>query len=397
MEMTEKISRTYQVEEGRLPWLAGQLARLAKRAAKLGVSPPGYTLGEPYEGKEGVRYIPVTLSGEAPKYAGWTFAATLERLEGGEVLVRSFSEEPLPAKYRSGETSGECDHCKTVRNRTETFVVKHESGEYRQVGRQCIRDFLGHADPDRLAAIANLLSEVLGLGEGEGYDGGGERVLSLGYYLPYVAATMNAYGWCSRSKAREGGSTPTADTALEHADPSNELLKLAQQGKWTRLEVTPADTARAQVAREWASELSDEEVLKSDYLHNLRALTRAGSVTYRTAGYAASIIIACEKAQDRVRAAQARPESNYLGTVGKREVFKSVTVERVLELERAYGVTYLHLMTDAAGNDLKWFGSSRLVEKEGETVDMKATVKKHEEYKGRKQTVVSRAVKLLLV
>jgi len=37
MEMTEKISRTYQVEEGRLPWLAGQLARLAKRAAKLGV------------------------------------------------------------------------------------------------------------------------------------------------------------------------------------------------------------------------------------------------------------------------------------------------------------------------------------------------------------------------
>lgn len=417
--MSDTVEKGFKIHEGRLAWFQSKMAKLAKRAARIGVPAPTYVLGaaelveethreeageDPLTGRPVyteypvyTRYYPVEISGEAPKYAGWVFAATLQTLAGGEVLVRGFGETPLPVRFRAQETSTDCEHCNVSRRRNETFVLLHDTGAYKQVGRQCLKDFLGHADPERLAAQAEFLSEAMGLGEGCGSGSGGETVLALDYFLGFVAAAMNAFGWCSRTKAREQQRQATADAAMEHAAPSKSLLR---DPKWKRLAVTDADKVRAEVALDWAEDLTDAEVEGSDYLHNIRAIARAKLVEHRTAGYAASIIIACEKAQDRVREAKARPTSNYVGIIGERQLF-TVKLERVLEITTDYGVSYLHFFTDADGNEIKWFGSNRLYRwpgmhqadkvQEGDCVVVKATVKKHEEYKGRKQTVVNRA------
>jgi len=99
-----------------------------------------------------------------------------------------------------------------------------------------------------------------------------------------------------------------------------------------------------------------------------------------------------------------RPPSNWIGAIGER-VVATVTVHRVKlvgDVDSPYGPRYLHVMTDAAGNEVRWFGSTRLqvpVEgrpgalrgvEDGETVRVKMTVKRYEEYQGRKQTIVSR-------
>lgn len=61
--------------------------------------------------------------------------------------------------------------------------------------------------------------------------------------------------------------------------------------------------------------------------------------------------------------------------------------------------SYLHAFVDADGNRVKWFASSKSLAMpdgsfaalvEGQTVTLKATVKKHDEYKGIRETVLTR-------
>ncbi len=403
----DTVSQIFNIRSERLSWFTDKMAKLGRRALKMGLVAPSFSRGEEFSvekmdvltgAKHWLRYIPVTITGSAPKFAGWTIVATIATLEGGEVLLRSISEKPLPLRFRDAASAKDCDHCKASRKRSETFVVASEAGEYRQVGRQCIADFLGHKSPETLAAMAGFVSEAFALGEGGG-SSDADGALSLDYYLGYVAAAMNAFGWLSRTKAREqADGRPTANIAYEHAAPTKEFLARLRRNGEKRLEVTETDITRAATAIEWASELTDAEVEANDYLYNVRTIVRAGQVEYKTAGYAASVIIACEKAQDRVRQAAEKPVSNYVGTVGERQLF-TVKVGRIREISSDFGVSYLHMMTDEAGNDIKWFGSHRLYHPgddykmvdDGDTIVIKATVKAHQEYQGRKQTLVNRA------
>ncbi len=79
--------------------------------------------------------------------------------------------------------------------------------------------------------------------------------------------------------------------------------------------------------------------------------------------------------------------SEHFGTVGARTEL-TLQVSRVFETEGRYGVTYITTLHDAAGNEFKWFGSYEL--ERGSTVKAKWTIKAHEEWKGTKQTVLTR-------
>lgn len=72
--------------------------------------------------------------------------------------------------------------------------------------------------------------------------------------------------------------------------------------------------------------------------------------------------------------------SQFVGTIGKRENF-TVKINRIIPLEGYYGVSFLHIMKDPDGNELKWICSSQNNQlKEGETYQIKATVKGHNIY-----------------
>ena len=58
-----------------------------------------------------------------------------------------------------------------------------------------------------------------------------------------------------------------------------------------------------------------------------------------------------------------------------------------------FGVSFLHTFKDADGRIFKWFGSSKVGEKGAELV-VKATVKKHDDYRGDVQTALSRVTVL---
>ena len=339
--------------------------------------------------------------GKAPKFDGWALIGCLSpiSLDDGkaENIIRAVPGESVPSEYR--DRVGECDHCQLKRRRSETFVVRHDNGETKMVGRTCLKDFLGHKNPHALAAAAEILmslNDLCGDAEGEDWGMGGSHAPScwnLEHFLLVTSAVIRKEGWLSKAKAGEWG-TSTASHVLGFLNPTPLGFRKAEESEWLEEigEMMKEEKFRegAEAAKDWATELEPGD---NDYLYNLNLLARAGYVESRTSGLAASMITAYRRAKDldaEGRKREPKSESHHVGTLKKRAEF-TVTCGRIFENEGHYGVTGIHRMTDPEGNDLVWFasGSTKWLE-EGETYLVKATPKKHDEFRGRKQTVVSR-------
>lgn len=213
----DTTTATFSVPESRLEWLKAEIAKLAKRAAKIKCAAPTMTVGESKDvkltDKEGIvtfmRYFAVEVTGEAPRINGWTFVATLDHADG-EVMLRSHPgyKDQLPVRFRHADPR-HCDHCRMARQRNETFVLRSDAtGDYQQVGRQCLRDFLGHENPAAVASCAELLwdlCEAAEAADSEGGGGGGGDLVDTEEFLAFVAAAIRNQGWLSRSAARAVG------------------------------------------------------------------------------------------------------------------------------------------------------------------------------------------------
>lgn len=396
--------RTFNVLLFNRASVQASLEALAKRAVRKGLPVLTWTWGKAFTAKELVPHpefgwqveckgdvsrIPCVITGDTPKYNGWTFVAALQHLDG-ENIVRALPGQSLPETYR---TRGPvCDHCKQVRRRNDTYVVRHEDGRTMQVGSTCIADFLGSDQAGKIADAASLLAEARGLAEG-GCEGmgspNGDRLMSD--YLPFVAWDVRTNGWMSRTAARERGGQATADHAWA-------LLTDAKARSKANAEPTDDDKALALAAEEWAETLSDATVNaeRGDYLHNVRAVARTGLTTYRTAGIAASMITAYQRAIGAARQKAARaaaPKSDtYVGSV-KERLSLDVTLDFVTGFETDYGYKCVLKFKTAEGATLTWktasdAGISR--DDVGKAYKLTGTVSKHELYKGEKQTIVLR-------
>lgn len=411
----DKAHQIHRISAENLPMLQGKIEALQKRAAKIGCQPVELRVSEPIKVAVPVRdhadpdggpmrdldgkvitrtriYYDVEVKGEAPKYAGWTLVAALTHLaaDGDNVaamLLRTVPGQTLPESWRRADQK--CDHCGLVRKRNETFVVRHEDGTLKQIGRQCIADFLGHQDPERLLSMAEYLMSADGLAcgaEDDGSFGGKVGVVWLEEYLTWVAAVVRIEGWLSRSKARDQGGFATADRAFD--------LMTKEEAYRKRDDPRPAaeDLALAKTAIDWARTDLAAKPEKNDYEHNLAVVSARDAVDTKAFGIAASLITAYKRALGFEAERKARMEreakSEFFGEAGKREVF-TLTVLKVIDLESDYGAVHLHRFVDEKGNIATWFSSSGSLEI-GKTYAIKASVKKHEEYKGAKQTMLTR-------
>jgi hypothetical protein len=396
-----QVTRTFTILAERLSSFGFALEGLNRRAKRLGVPALTCVAGKAYhEGKDlntdapETRFlVDVTVTGESPRLAGWTLIAVLQHLDG-ENLISNLTDAPVNTTYRT--RGAFCDHCKTSRKRTDTFVLvqdkkessadgatcggadfKDISSKQIQVGRSCLKDFTGD---DRVSAAANRASILAALNDlaEEGMEGGSmgvSRVLPLDSYLKIVVTTIRISGWVSRTKARDLGCRATADIALMGSAKDS----------------STDDSAKAAAALSWAESLTDEQIdaASGDYLHNVRAVARAGMVSLKTAGIAASIPSAYDRAQADALTKENAKASVYFGTIGKRETF-TLTLTKVFSFDSMYGTSFVYIFIDASGNIAVWKASSSQDVTTGKTYSVKGTVKEHSEYKGVKQTNLSR-------
>jgi hypothetical protein len=285
-----------------------------------------------------------------------------------------------------------CDHCATNRKRHETFIVVHDDGPEKRVGRNCLRDFLGHSNPSNLIGHLNLWAKAFALIEGAeeaGFDTG-VTYLDLPVFLGYVACQMREHGWLSRGQAYERGiGGATADCA--------------QSAYWSALPILSPKTedgARAGKALQWARALTDADVATSDYLYNRRAVCTDDDIRPKRGGLAASVIVAAERAFEKAaqKAADDTKSNLHIGSV-KERLTLALTLVFTREISGYYGVSTLHKFEDALGNLFVWFasnpeivpeGTDKRAVKIGETLTLAGTVKGHDDYKGRNQTKLTR-------
>lgn len=398
------MAKQFKIPAGNVERLKAKLADLAKRQAKIAkkgnladVTPISLIVGEKVVEfkKDPITNLPTPariyfmceVTGLSPKLAGWTFIATLQHEEGGTILrtVPTVELEDGALKaYRNSKPV--CDHCKVNRKRNDTFVVRNDSNVIKQVGRNCLADFLGVQSPDHLARMAELLAAAGGMAEEyEGWGSAGEPVEDIGSFLAFAACAIRNEGWLSRTKAREQGSyRATADLAWAWMHPvpgSKDKNPLPEE----------QDFKLATDALAWTDEhLTNEESDKlSDYEHNLRVAVVGGIVTSRLAGITASLITYYERAIGKEILSKKAIAAGHVGTVGKRETFL-LTLAQVFSVESQYGVTHIHKFVTAEGAVVVWkTGSSKL---EAGEYKVKGTVKFHGDYKGTPQTILSRCV-----
>lgn len=371
------------------------------------------------------RYTYVVLSAPRLKLAGWTLLAKLSveeagvfvtkvpafarawshyregerpngwNIEDAEVKAQAELEAINLADYTDPEQACRCDHCGLARRRTATYVVENiETGERKQVGSNCLRDFLG-VDPHAFARWAEYLVDLdarLGSDDEDGF-GRAKREIPADYYLANVAAMIRIYGWTSRSS----GGDPTADRALANLHNARERRCFRGVPTWD--DVTEADVERATAAVAWADEYLGAKVNQtgdgSDFDRNLYVAAKATVLTDRIQGTLAYLPVAharyLEREIERAREREQRATSEHVGQPGAR-VELTLTVASIFEHEGDYGTKFITTLHDEAGNAYKWFGTYGL--DRGSSYTATWTIKRHEEWKGEKQTVLTRPAKL---
>lgn len=334
-------------------------------------------------------YVLVEVDGVAPKLAGWTFRGTLAHVSDvGNLLKLVPGTETVPERFR--ELDPWCEWCNVARKRIDTFIVENDNGEWKQVGRNCLADFLGHATPEQVARYAQMLADLDSdlRGMGGGWGGYAEDVLDTLDFLATVALVIDTDGWVSRRVAEEYFKTATVDTARGLYFGTMDEKSRRRFGP-----VTDEHRERADVALTWARDLPEAEVEANDYLWNLHVVTATDLAPRRGAGILASVFAAKDFADNKRAKREARKPSEYRGEIKKREVFEGLTFVWETSYEGAWGPSYITKLVDDDDNVFVWFGKGLDAGIErGDRVDLKATVKAHEEYEGTKQTVVTRAV-----
>lgn len=94
-----------------------------------------------------------------------------------------------------------------------------------------------------------------------------------------------------------------------------------------------------------------------------------------------------EDAEKEAKLQEKLAKSSHIGKVGKRmEVF--LRCDKVLDFDGYYGTIFVNVCEDRHGNKFVYKGSNCW--EEGKYYKAKVTIKAHEEYKGERQTIVSR-------
>jgi hypothetical protein len=327
--------------------------------------------------------VDVTIGGEAPAYGGWKFIARLDWDEEAG-LITSMAPGAEVIVNREGLVRGHCDHCKKIRARRVTYlVVNEEDGRQVQVGSTCIKDFIGWE-----GRVVFLTEDEVRKDVEDGWGaigGGGERRYATVTVLAAAWAAIKTFGW---QPASNFGPT-TKGTVHDILDPRDKhARKIAAQ-------VAPIlDEQDEKAAEVRAFILSDAFGGASEYVTNLKAVIGAETVAPRNFGLLVSAPQAMFRAQEKTlveKAADALPASEWFGTAKEKVEFTGL-ITGIRYIDGDFGSTVLYtIRNQKTGAQVKWFASREVLgDKQDVEVAIKGTVKKHDEYRGIKSTVLTR-------
>lgn len=427
---------SYLVPEENLRDLEVKLQKLVRKSAKLSVGAVTYSVDRanpivkgfvkkfgndgagfdgpkwvecPVEQAERIRsWFTVTITGTVPRLAGWEFLATLQHLEvEGEAqnllrIVPGF-DGSIPAEFHKSSPE-RCDHChKAIRSRKETFIVRNDAGEFKQVGRNCTQDFLGGKDPHEVAKLLQMIFDASSLcSEDEGFGGGGSSgkyVTSALALCAVVVGTIRLDGWLSRGKARDQNRLEQATANLAWGvifpSPQEERSPKFQEYRAKVYAVEGAE-AEAKAALEYIRENIDLETEQNEYRRSLRIACAQKYVDFRLAGIVASAVPFYQREMQTLKEREGlrRATGGFIGQPKERLTVDNAQVVFSRFLESEFGPRHMVKLVTGAGESITAFNCS-VFGKDlsiGDIVRVRGTVVKHETHEKYGSTTVMNRV-----
>lgn len=380
MEMTIFLNRLEELQK--------QFDRFAKKANAIGLE-TSLTIGEPYVkelamygydeithttiDKGTVRVDVVDVSVVFPDYRLGEYdviGVINHGLSTTENAVYPCGDWDIPTKYRKGQ--GICEHCRTNHKRNKTVLLMDKSGEYKQVGTSCLKEYTGVTDVSLLSAFRALdsLFDESNIDTGM-YTGRPSRKIPI---VDYLAA-------CVHSIKFNGYTKSLKDDAMDDI---------------SHRDLTTSDFETAQKIREYfkSGEFTDD-FLHNIHMHMMKGYTEEdGLLAYAPIAYAKEM----EKARAKVEKEKADAMVDYYGNVGEKVKGIAVTGKCLTSYTNCYGsiynavTTFVYQFTDNANHVFIWKTAKDIPLNDDGIFKgiISGTIKEHSEYKGTKQTILTR-------
>ena len=293
----------------------------------------------------------------------------------------------IPKEYYTAVTT--CDHCNTNRARKNTYIIQNvETGEFKQVGRTCMKDYTKGLSAEAAAAWVSCFDSLM---EFEAPDTSNSTFYhEVVEVLQIAISVVDAFGYVkSKNDYDEYNPNSTKNNVADYINGDEEFIKLARKHDMAD---PKTNIARAEEIIDWALEQEEDY----GYMTNLLAVLRNEYCEFKHFGLLVSAVAAhkraIEKAErlEKKRQERAASPSEYVGEVGKRITFEVKTIYCVTSYETEWGTTCIYKMTDEHGNIFIWKTSKYLSHEETHGALMTGTVKAHSEYSGERQTELTR-------
>lgn len=380
----------YAIYEGNLEALNKNLEKIRKKCEKYSCEFHYEEVGEEFRDVKDengavvtARFVLVEVSGRVVCEEGWSVVGVIDHMDNMNVIhvIDQINHTNVPERFYHSDVT--CDHCNTKRRRKSTVIIYHPDHGYKQVGKTCLKDYTGGLDAEVAAYMEQYIHDV------EEYDG-----VTRGSDIIPCCPTQYALELAAYDVECRGYHTYYSDgksTKLEVLDNiHSSVFEIPDEAK-DRCEQL------AKYALEYIQNLDiSESDTSGNYFHNLKAIASHEYVSEKHIGILVSLIptyfrylkdLEYKKAAEATR--KSEESSEYAGNIGEKVTVDVTSVIKVSEWANQFGSTYLYKIFGADGNVYIWY-SSRWFGDSPEWVSLKGTIKDHQEYKGVKQTILTR-------
>lgn len=387
---TSPEENTFRIYEGNMERLNKAMARIQKKCAKHGCDFRFETVGEEYgeiqseSGPRLARYILVRAEGIAI-CNGWQFVATLEHTTEGNI-IRGVAGIEVPERFY--DCPAVCEHCGTNRARKNTYIIQNtETGEFKQVGRQCLKEYTHGMDAGFVAGCFEAM-DLLKEGDAPRPGCQGETYYDRDMMLRCAAEAVRAYGYvkCGHPNATRGVAERfyLCDQYSESLPPDF-TTDTRREMKDSDIQIH-SDRARSDVADALA--WLDTQKATGGYIHNLKTVMAMEYTSEGNLNLLVSLFGAWEKAKHDEAEKKAH---QWVGEIGKRIEFRIMDYQILGTWQTFYGSKSLYKIFDEEGNIFLWRSATGLYQGDIGCV-CRATLTDHTEYKGIRENVVTRCM-----
>lgn len=397
----------YMIFEGFVDELDKKMRRIEKKCARYGVEFVYRKTGveeyrevkDPEGVKHNLRYVEIEADGKA-QMNDWMWLASVEHTEKGN-LIHSPRDIAIPNKYYTSD--GYCEHCNSNRARRYLYLVENvKTHEVRQVGRSCVRDYTHGLNADMIALCTSMIDEFAEAEEREpgfGFGFGSYEYYEVEMVTRFLCETIRHFGYVRNGQEDQWSTAARAEAylnvALGHVRyfyKYDYYLEVKKEMEKVGFDADSAQaTAEAKAALAW---IMEQDASQSAWTHNLQTLVQLGKIKTGHYGILASLIPAWNKslAREAERKAKSEKTANgkHVGEVGERLTVAVASAEVVTSWETEWGIVKLVRFISTDGNVFMWRCSGSLGARAENIVAIKGTVKSHDEFRGVKQTFLTR-------